>query len=75
MKDTDLRKRLLYGTATSGFVAGWVLTFWGFNLPPEGVVDNTVIVVLGQSMTYAAAAFGIEKYVDYKISNGKGKSE
>lgn len=68
----DTRSKLLYGTAVVGFVAGWVITFWGFNLPPQGVIDNTVIVVLGQAMTYSAAAFGVDKFIDYKIDRKKG---
>lgn len=77
MKDKlDTRSKLLYGTAILGFVAGWVITFWGFHLPPRGVIDNTVIVVLGQAMTYSAAAFGVDKFIDYKIDRGKrGKEE
>lgn len=77
MKDKlDTRSKLLYGTAILGFVAGWVITFWGFHLPPQGVIDNTVIVVLGQAMTYSAAAFGVDKFIDYKIDRGKrGKEE
>jgi 4-hydroxybenzoate polyprenyltransferase len=67
----DTRSKLLYGTAVVGFVAGWVITFWGFNLPPQGVIDNTVIVVLGQAMTYSAAAFGVDKFIDYKIDRKK----
>ena len=67
MKNLDTRTKLLYSTAVLGFVAGWVITFWGFNLPPEGVIDNTVIVVLGQAMTYSAGAFGVDKFIDYKI--------
>ena len=72
----DTRSKLLYGTAVVGFVAGWVITFWGFNLPPQGVIDNTVIVVLGQALTYSAGAFGVDKFIDYKIDrNRKRKVE
>ena len=67
-KDTGIRTKLLYASASFAFVAGWALTFWGFNLPPQGVVDNTVIVVLGQAMTYAAAAFGLGEYIQYNIA-------
>lgn len=74
-KDIGIRTKLLYATALFAFVAGWALTFWGFNLPPEGVVDNTVIVVLGQAMTYAAAAFGLGEYIQYNIQKLKTKGD
>ena len=67
-RELGVRTKLLYISAAFAFVAGWGLTFWGFHLPPEGVVDNTVIVVLGQAMTYAAAAFGIGEYIQYSIA-------
>lgn len=66
-RELGVRTKMLYISAATAFVAGWVLTFWGFSIPPEGVVDNTVIVVLGQAMTYAAAAFGIGEYIHYNI--------
>jgi 4-hydroxybenzoate polyprenyltransferase len=75
MKELDTRSKLLYSTAVVGFVAGWVITFWGFHLPPQGVIDNTVIVVLGQAMTYSAGAFGVDKFIDYKIDRKKRRKE
>lgn len=71
----DTRSKLLYSTAVVGFVAGWVITFWGFHLPPQGVIDNTVIVVLGQAMTYSAGAFGVDKFIDYKIDRKRRRKE
>lgn len=75
MKELDTRSKLLYSTAVVGFVAGWVITFWGFHLPPQGVIDNTVIVVLGQAMTYSAGAFGVDKFIDYKIDRKRRRKE
>lgn len=73
MKELDIRTKLLYLTAVVSFVAGWIITFWGFNLPPKGVVDNTIIVILGQAMTYTAGAFGVDKFIDWKISKRRGE--
>ena len=66
-KDLGVRTKLLYISACLAFIGGWVLTFWGFSLPPKGVVDNSVIVILGQCLTYAAAAFGLGEYIQYQI--------
>lgn len=74
-RELGVRTKLLYISAAFAFVAGWVLTFWGFNLPPCGVIDNTVIVVLGQAMTYAAAAFGLGEYIHYNIEKLKYKEK
>lgn len=76
-RELGIRTKLLYISAGGAFVSGWALTFWGFNMPPKGEVNNTVIVVLGQAMTYAAAAYGIGEYIQYSIArlkiNNSGK--
>ena len=70
-RELGIRTKLLYISAGIAFIGGWSLTFWGFNLPPKGKVDNTVIVVLGQAMTYAATAYGIGEYIQYSIARLK----
>ena len=70
-RELGIRTKLLYISAGGAFISGWVLTFWGFNMPPKGEVNNTVIVVLGQAMTYAAAAYGIGEYIQYSIARLK----
>ena len=62
---TIVRKSTIIGS----FVCGWILTFAGFFAPPLGVVDNSVIIILGQALTYTAVGVGLKQYGD--IQNAK----
>jgi len=43
-------------------VAGLILLFLGFWLPPKGEIHSSVLVAFGETSTFAGALFG----VDYK---------
>lgn len=56
------------GTIIGSFVLGWAITIGGFIVPPLGVIDNSILIVLGQAMTYSAAGLGMKDYVKVQIS-------
>lgn len=41
-------------------VAGIVLIFSGFWVPPQGEIDNSVLVAFGEISTFAGALFGVD---------------
>ena len=46
------------------FALGWLITIAGFIVPPLGVIDNSVIIILGQALTYTAVGVGLKEYGD-----------
>ena len=56
-------------TILASFIIGWVITIAGFIVPPLGVIDNSVLIVLGQSLTFVAAGLSIKGWTD--IQNTK----
>ena len=66
-KSLSVRTKIMYILAILGFCCGWTLTFWGFLAPPTGKIDNTVLIVLGQSLGFCATAFGIGEFIPYAI--------
>lgn len=54
-------------TILSSFFIGWALTIGGFLAPPLGVIDNSIIIILGESLTYVGAALGLKEYADRSI--------
>lgn len=46
-------------------VAGIVLIFSGFWVPPQGEINNSVLVAFGEISTFAGALFGVD--YTYKI--------
>lgn len=56
-------------TVLLSFLFGWIITFVGLFLPPIGAIDNSVIIIFGQAMTYCAVGLGLKDYVDVKTGN------
>lgn len=54
-------------TLILSFLCGWGLTIAGFVVPPLGVVDNSIIIIFGQALTYCAVGLGMKDYVDVKM--------
>lgn len=61
-------------TILSSFFLGWALTIAGFIVPPMGVIDNSVIIILGQALTYTAVGVGLKEYADITIAKFKDKN-
>ena len=61
-------------TVLSSFILGWALTIAGFIVPPMGVIDNSVIIILGQALTYTAVGVGLKEYADITIAKFKDKN-
>lgn len=53
-------------TILLSFFFGWVITFIGLFLPPKGEIDNSVVIIFGQSMAYCAVGVGLKDYVDIR---------
>lgn len=75
---TIVRKTTVIGS----FVCGWLITIAGFIVPPLGVVDNSVIIILGQALTYTAVGVGLKEYgdiqnarIDKLLSRNENKDE
>lgn len=61
-------------TIFTSFILGWALTIAGFIVPPMGVIDNSVIIILGQALTYTAVGVGLKEYADITIAKFKDKN-
>lgn len=62
------RDRVIVGISIASFIVGTILTFLGLLLPPLGIIDNSVLVAVGQFLTLCAAGLGVKEYVDGSIT-------
>ena len=60
-----------WGSATVCVLAGLVVIMWSMVLPPQGVIDGSVLTVIGELLTFAGAVFGISTH--YAIETEKLK--
>ena len=60
-KDLNIKEKLAIISACAGFVAGWTLTGIAAFIPLL-LSEQAILWILGQSLTYAAAVFGVSMY-------------
>lgn len=53
--------------AVASFLIGCVLVSIGLWMPPLGVVDNSLLIVLGELLTFAASVLGINYTYQFKL--------
>ena len=59
----DVKERLSYIFASVALFVGFGLTIAGFCVSPVGVVDESVLWVLGQCLTFVGAVVGVSLHV------------
>lgn len=66
----EIKTKIAYITALVAFTIGWGLAIAGFIIG-AGVVSDSVLWILGQSLIYAASVFGVGMYVTGSVKNMK----
>lgn len=70
-KTLDVKTKLAYVTAITALIVGFGLTIAGFCVDPVGVVSDSVLWVLGQTLVYAGSIFGVALYTTGSVANMK----
>ena len=70
-KTLDIKNKIAYITAIAALIVGFGLTIAGFCVPPAGIVSDSVLWVLGQTLVYAGSIFGVGLYVSGSVKNMK----
>lgn len=60
-KDLNIKEKLAIVSACAAFVCGWTLTGIAAFVPLL-LSEQSILWILGQAMTYAAAVFGVSMY-------------
>lgn len=62
-----MHEKIRLATVLAAFCLGWIVTIISLFMPPQGIVDETVLVVLGQGLSYSAVGLGMKDYVDTRL--------
>lgn len=65
------KEKLSYVFASVALGFGILLTFLGFLVDPMGVVDDSVLWVLGQTLIYSGSIVGISMHYKQELNNFK----
>ena len=71
---SGVKDSVIVAVSVVSFVVGVTLTFLGLFLPPTGVIDNSVLIAVGQFLTLAATGLGVKEYVDGSITRARMKT-
>lgn len=78
----DIRDWIIFGSGILTLFAGISLAFIGIYIPPEGILDGSVLAIVGEFLTFAGSAMGIGSYtvlqmrkIDRKIDRKELKDE
>lgn len=69
----NTKEKIHYITACLMLLFGCTLCVAGFAVKPVGIVDESVLLILGQCVIYAGSVFGISLYVKSEIKKKIGK--
>lgn len=63
------KESLQYATAIISLIIGFVFGGVSLFLPPQGVIDNSVLMLFGQVLIFVGCVFGLRSYVDASINS------
>lgn len=66
--NSNMKEEITYFSAILILLFGIGLSTAGFIVSPLGVVDESVLWILGQCFIYAGSIFGITSYVKLKVN-------
>ena len=73
LEKMTMKEKIAYGTCIAAFVIGWGLTIAGFIVPPMGVVSDSILWILGQSLLYCGAVVGISSHYGSEVKKFEKK--
>lgn len=60
--------RINVSVALISLFLGWSLTIAAFIIEPQGEVHDSVLWILGQSLTFAGSLLGAKSYIDFRTA-------
>lgn len=70
-KALPLRDKITYIISFIAFALGWIITIIGFFVEPVGMVSDSVLWILGQSLLFVGSVLGIAQYYNRSLNNFK----
>lgn len=71
--EKKLTVQLWLGVAIA--IAGLLLLFWGLVVPPEGVIDSSVLVGFGEVATFAGSLIGVDYHYRFREYETKNRNK
>ena len=63
MNTLTIKEKISYCMAIGSLICGFVLLFMGYNAPPEGEINSSVLYAFGEISLFAGSVLGISVHL------------
>lgn len=67
-KSEDIKENIKFGASVILLLLGVVIVFISLYLPPVGVVDPSILTLIGENFCFVGAVWGIGQYTKVQIA-------
>lgn len=64
----DIKENIKFGCSIALLVLGVIIVFVSLYLPPKGVIDSSVLTLIGENFCFVGAVWGIGQYAKVQIA-------
>ena len=64
----DIKENIKFGASVVLLLLGVIIVFVSLYLPPEGVIDSSVLTLIGENFCFVGAVWGIGQYAKVQIA-------
>lgn len=67
-RSEDIKENIKFGMSVLLLVLGVIIVFVSLYLPPKGVIDSSVLTLIGENFCFVGAVWGIGQYAKVQIA-------
>ena len=67
-KSDDIKENIKFAASIVLLALGVIIVFVSLYLPPEGVIDSSVLTLIGENFCFVGAVWGIGQYAKVQIA-------
>lgn len=67
-RSDDIKENIKFGCSVGLLILGVIIVFVSLYLPPKGVIDSSVLTLIGENFCFVGAVWGIGQYTKVQIA-------
>lgn len=67
-RSEDIKENIKFGASVILLLLGVIIVFVSLYLPPTGVIDGSVLTLIGENFCFVGAVWGIGQYAKVQIA-------
>lgn len=67
-RSDDIKENIKFAASIVLLTLGVIIVFVSLYLPPEGVIDSSVLTLIGENFCFVGAVWGIGQYTKVQIA-------